>query len=156
MYKRQEFERLLAHIPDRYRVLVLTAIETGMRWGELAALRPRHLDLAARVVRIEETIVEVSKKDSPTGQRYLVKAYPKDDEPRTIGISRQLADVLADRIRDFALASDDLLFASTRHGGATPMSRNTFRTRGWLPAARRAGLKGVRIHDLRHAHASCL
>ena len=36
------------------------------------------------------------------------------------------------------------------------MSRNTFRTRGWLPAARRAGLPGVRIHDLRHAHASWL
>jgi integrase len=26
-------------------VLVLVAIETGMRWGELAALRPRHLHL---------------------------------------------------------------------------------------------------------------
>jgi hypothetical protein len=34
------------------------------------------------------------------------------------------------------------------------MSRNTFRTRGWLPATRRAGLTGVRIHELRHAHAS--
>ena len=36
------------------------------------------------------------------------------------------------------------------------MSRNTFRTRGWLPATRRAGLAGVRIHDLRHAHVSWL
>jgi len=151
-----EFDRLLAQIPDRYRVLVLTAIETGMRWGELAALRPRHLDLPSRVLRIEETIVEVSRKDSPTGARYLVKAYPKDDQPRTIGISGQLAEVLAARIKDLALAPTDLLFASTRHGGTTPMSRNTFRTRGWLPATQRAGLEGVRIHDLRHAHASWL
>ena len=151
-----EFERLIAHIPDRYRVLVLVAIETGMRWGELAALRPRHLDLPARRIRVEETIVEVSKKDSPNGERYLVKAYPKDDEPRTIGISAQLADILAQRIRDHALAPDDLLFPSTRAGGTTPMSRNTFRTRGWLPATRKAGLEGVRIHDLRHAHASWL
>ena len=152
----EEFERLLAQIPDRYRVLVLVAIETGMRWGELAALRPRHLDLPARRIRIEETIVEVSKKDSPTGQRYHVKAYPKDDEPRAIGISPGLADILTDRIRYLALAPDDLLFPSTRAGGGTPMSRNTFRTRGWLPATRRAGLEGVRIHDLRHAHASWL
>lgn len=36
----EEFERLLAAVPDRYRVLVLVAIETGMRWGELTALRP--------------------------------------------------------------------------------------------------------------------
>ena len=151
-----EFERLLGQIPDRYRVLVLTAIETGMRWGELAALRPHHLDAAARRIRIEETIVEVSKKDSPTGQRYLIKAYPKDDEPRTIGISGQLTEILAARIRDLALATGELLFPSTRHGGTTPMSRNTFRTRGWLPATQRAGLTGVRIHDLRHAHASWL
>ncbi len=36
------------------------------------------------------------------------------------------------------------------------MSRNTFRTRGWVPATRQAGLDGVRVHDLRHAHASWL
>lgn len=151
-----EFERLLAQIPDRFRALVLVAIETGMRWGELAALRPRHLDAPARMVRVEETIVEVSRKDSPTGGRYLVKAYPKDDEPRTIGISTGLVEILSARIRDLALAPNDLLFPCTRAGGSTPMSRNTFRTRGWLPATRLAGLEGVRIHDLRHAHASWL
>ncbi len=151
-----QFDRLLTAVPDRYRTLVLTAIETGMRWGELAALRPRHLDLTTGVVRVEETIVEVSKKDSPTGQRMIVKAYPKDNEPRTLRISPTLAQALTERIRDLALRKDDLLFGSTRQGGQTPMSRNTFRTRGWVPATRQAGLDGVRVHDLRHAHASWL
>ena len=41
-----------------------TAIETGMRWGELIALRPRHIDFLRRTVTVEETIVEVSKKHS--------------------------------------------------------------------------------------------
>jgi len=149
-----QFERLLAAIPDRYRTLVLTAIETGMRWGELAALRPRHLDLTGGVVRVEEAIVEVSKKDSPTGQRMIVKAYPKDNEPRTLRISPALAQVPAERISDLALRKDDLLFGSTRQDGQTPISRNTFRTRGWVPATRQAGLQGVRVHDLHHAHAS--
>jgi len=49
-----------------------------------------------------------------------------------------------------------LLFPSTRAGGDTPMSRNAFRTRDWLPAIRRAGLAGVHVHYLRHAHASWL
>ena len=151
-----QFDRLLAAVPDRYRTLVLTAIETGMRWGELAALRPRHLDLATGVVRVEETIVEVSKKDSPTGQRMIVKAYPKDNEPRTLRISPALTQVLAERISDLTLTKDDLLFGSTHQGGQTPMSRNTFRARGWVPATRQAGLQGVRVHDLRHAHASWL
>jgi integrase len=35
-----EFKRLLACIPARFTVLVLTEIETGLRWGELIALRP--------------------------------------------------------------------------------------------------------------------
>ncbi len=62
-----EFWRLLACIPDRYRLLVLTEIETGLRWGKLIALRPRHLDFLRRIMTVEETIVEVSGKVSPTG-----------------------------------------------------------------------------------------
>ena len=47
------------------------------------------------------------------------------------------------------------------HGGGvldgTPISRNTFRTRVWLPAIRASGVDfDVRVHDLRHAHASWL
>ena len=75
-----EFWRLLACIPDRYRLLVLTEIETGLRWGELIALRPRHIDFLRRIITVEETIVEVSRKVSPTGERMIVKPYPKDDE----------------------------------------------------------------------------
>jgi len=52
------------------------------------------------------------------------------------------------------MGPDDLLFA-TREG--TPISRNTFRTRVWLPAVRASGVEfDVRVHDLRHAHASWL
>ena len=39
-----QFERLLSAIPTQHRALPQVGIETGMRWGELAALRPRHLD----------------------------------------------------------------------------------------------------------------
>jgi integrase len=80
-----EFARLIAAIPERHRLLVATAIETGMRWGELIALRPRHIDFLRRTVTFEETIVEVSKKHSGTGERMIIKPYPKDDEPRTFG-----------------------------------------------------------------------
>ena len=34
--------------PSRYVALVLTDIETGLRWGELIALRPRHIDFLRR------------------------------------------------------------------------------------------------------------
>ena len=75
---------LLLCIPARFTALVLTEIETGLRWGELVALRPRHVDFLRRTITVEDTIVEVSKKISPTGERIIVKPYPKDDESRTL------------------------------------------------------------------------
>jgi integrase len=74
-----EYIRLLAAIPDQHRLMVETLIEVGLRWGELVALKPRHIDFLRRSLTVEETIVEVSKKHSPTDQRYLVKPYPKDN-----------------------------------------------------------------------------
>jgi integrase len=152
-----EFESLLAVIPARFIPMVLTDIETGLRWGELIALRPRHVNFLRRTITVEETIVEVSKKISPTGQRMIVKPYPKDDESRALTVSQELLDVLAARIKDLGLGRDDLLFPSTESSGGKPLSRNTFRTRVWLPALTKSKLGfHVRMHDLRHANASWL
>jgi integrase len=149
-----EFERLLRALPSQHRLLVETFIETGMRWGEVVALRPRHIDFLRRMVSVEDTIVETSKKNSPTGERFLVKQYPKNNEPRTFGVRQAWLDEAATHIRTKSIARNDLLF-STRVG--TPISRNTFRTQVWLPTVRASGVDlSVRIHDLRHAHASWL
>ncbi|GIG41217.1 tyrosine-type recombinase/integrase [Cellulomonas phragmiteti] len=153
----EEYTSVLAEVPDRFKPLVMTAIETGLRWGELVALRPRHVDFLRRSITIEETIVEVSRKDSPTGERMIVKAYPKNDEPRTLRVSQGLLDVLASRIALLGLGRDDLLFPSREAAGGQPLSRATFNTRYWRPAIERSGVDfNVRMHDLRHAHASWL
>jgi len=152
-----EFETVIAAIPPRFKAMVLTDIETGLRWGELVALRPRHVDFLRGTVTVQDTIVEVSKKDSPTGERMIVKPYPKDDEPRTLHVSRELLDLLAARIAELGLDRDDLLFPSREIAGGLPLSRGTFSTRFWRPAVTRAGIDfPLRMHDLRHAHASWL
>jgi len=150
----QEFERLVRAVPSHYRLLVETFIETGMRWGEVIALRPRHVDFLSRMVRVEDTIVETSKKNSPTGERFLVKPYPKNNEPRTFGVRQGWLDEVAAHIRTKSIGRDDLLFATSV---GTPISRNSFRTQVWLPAVKASGVDfRVRVHDLRHAHASWL
>jgi len=127
--------------------MVETAINTGLRWGELIALKPRHLDLATGRLTVEETIVEVSLRNSPTGQRMLTKPYPKDNEPRAMALPADLLDQLTAHITGRGLGPDDLLFPT----------RNTFRTRVWRPAVKKSGVDfDVRVHDLRHAHASWL
>ena len=150
----EEYVAILSALPAQHRLMVETAVNTGLRWGELIALKPRHLDLGKRTLSVEETLVEVSIKNSPTGQRMLTKAYPKDNETRTMGLPVDLVDQLADWITARSLGPADLLFA-TRDG--TPISRNTFRTRVWRPAIKASGVDfDVRVHDLRHAHASWL
>jgi len=150
----EEFDKLIDALPERHRLMVETAIETGMRWGELVALRPRHIDFLRKSLTVEETIIEVSKKFSPTGQSMVVKPYPKSNEPRTFAVREGWLEALAAHISAHDIGRDELLF-TTEVG--TPISRNTFRTRVWLPAVSRSGVEfAVRFHDLRHAHASWL
>ncbi|HET6920117.1 MAG TPA: tyrosine-type recombinase/integrase [Jiangellaceae bacterium] len=135
---------------------MLTEIETGLRWGELIALREWHVDFLRRTITVEETIVEVSKKHSPTGERYIVKSYPKDDEPRVLGVRPHLLDELAAQIERLNLGRDDLLFPCRNRRRNAPQPQHVpYALLG--PALAKAGL-GVhmRMHDLRHAHASWL
>jgi integrase len=130
----EEYQALSQAMPEAHRVMIHTAIETGLRWGELIALRPRHLDFLRRTLTVAETIVEVPKRAAPDGVRMSLKPYPKDNEPRTMGLRPELVEALAAHIAHHQIGPDELMFA-TRDG--TPISRNTFRTRVWTPARSR-------------------
>lgn len=150
----EQFDSVLAAVDVRYQTMVLLDIETGLRWGELIALRPCDIDFTARVVNVHRTLVEVSRKNSPTGERTFVKDYPKDDEPRTVQIEASTCQVLREHMLAYGVREDTLLFTSTN---GNPISRNNFRTKVWLPAFVTAELKtATTFHGLRAAHASWL
>ncbi len=44
--------------------------------------------------------MEVSRKHSPTGLRYLLKPYPKDNEPPTFGVRQAWLDAVAQHIQN--------------------------------------------------------
>jgi len=150
----EQFDNLLSAIDVRYQTMVLLDIETGLRWGELIALRPCDIDFTTRVVNVHRTLVEVSKKNSPTGQRIFVKDYPKDDEPRVVQIEAATCQVLREHMLAYGVREDALLFTSSN---GNPISRNNFRTKVWRPAFLAAELKTTTtFHGLRAAHASWL
>jgi integrase len=150
----EQFETMLAEIPQRYRILVLVAIETGVRWGELAALRPVDVDLDAGEIYVRRVVLEVSKKITGADKVWSIRDYPKDNEHRTIRIGEQLCQDVREYLMATGKRGEDLLFSSST---GSPVSRNVFRTRVWLPAIERSALRErVRFHDLRGAHASWL
>jgi integrase len=91
--------------------LVETAIESGLRWGELAELRVRDLDAATRMLTVSRKVIEVNREFHPDGRRFLVKPYPKDKEYRRLKLSAQIAMKLKAHITAHSLGLDDLLFA---------------------------------------------
>jgi integrase len=150
----EQFDAILDNIPAVYQTMVLLAIETGLRWGELIALRPVDINLKTGEVTVRRTIVEVARKNSPTGERMFVKDYPKDDEQRTVHIDKATCQRLREHMLEYGVRDGDLLFTSASR---TPLSRNNFRTKYWSPAVRLAKIPHpVTFHNLRAAHASWL
>lgn len=54
----QEFDRLLKAAPEFYRPVFVTLVGTGLRWGELAGLHVKNVDLLANppVLRVTQTL----------------------------------------------------------------------------------------------------
>ncbi|MBA3303412.1 MAG: site-specific integrase, partial [Acidimicrobiia bacterium] len=60
---------------------------------------------------------------------------------------RLVADELASHFETYGVARDGLVFTAPQGG---PVRPTLWRRRVWLPALERAGLEGLRLHDLRH------
>jgi integrase len=129
----EQFDAILTHVPARYRTMVLLAIETGLRSGELGALRPCDIDFKTRRVVVRRVLVEVAKRNSPTGERCFIKDYPKDDEQREISVDKATCKLLREHMLEYSIRDTELLFTSKV---GTALSRNNFRTKYWNRAVR--------------------
>jgi len=77
----EQFDAIYGALPDAdAQLLVETAIESGLRWGELTELRVSDLDSASRMLTVSRKVIELNREFHPDGKRLLVKHYPKDKE----------------------------------------------------------------------------
>jgi integrase len=134
---------VLAEVIDpRYRALVLTAAYGGCRWGELAGLRQRNLDLDRGQLTVVEQTVELRSG------KLVVRAPKTAAGTRVVHLPGSVVTALRLHLAQSAAPDPDgLVFTSEQSG---PLRQNNFRNRRWLPAVRAAGLEGLRFHDLRH------
>ncbi|MGN6607171.1 MAG: tyrosine-type recombinase/integrase [Jatrophihabitans sp.] len=135
-----EVERLAA-AAGAHRTVVLFLAYTGVRYGEMAALRVGRLDLLRRRATISESMTEVAGR--------LVLTEPKTHRTRDVPIPRFLVDDLAVMVQDKQL--DDLVFTGVT---GAPLRLSHFRRRIFQPAVAAAGLDGLTPHGLRHTAAS--
>jgi integrase len=108
----EQFDKLYLALPaGTMRLLVETDVESGLRWGELTELRPHDIDLATGVLTVSRVVVELSPRFHPDGGRFLIKAYPKDQEHRRLKLSAPIVAKIKDHIEEQGLGEHDLLFA---------------------------------------------
>jgi integrase len=126
---------------DQYRVMVLLVGYTGLRFGEVAALRVRRLDLDKARLEIAE--------NAPDNGGVIELVPPKSHKRRTVPFPRFLIDDLRKLIA--IKAGKDFVFTSQR--GHILRNQN-FRDHVFDAAVERAGLAPFTPHNLRDTAAS--
>ena len=108
----EQFDAVYGTLPDAdAQLLVETAIESGLRWGELTELRVKDLDTTTRMLTVSRKVIEINREFHPNGKRFLVQHYPKDKEYRRVKLSLQIVAKLGTHIKAGSLGADALLFA---------------------------------------------
>jgi len=106
----EQYDAIYAGLPGpTSELLVETAIESGLRWGELTELRPADLDLLTRMLTVSRAVIHTRTPGEGT-TIFAVKDYPKDKEYRRLKLSPAVCAAIADHIARHALTRTDLLF----------------------------------------------
>lgn len=134
---------LTADLPEPCRTLVLLAVLTGMRIGELLALRWRRIDLFSGTLSVVETFSD--GRFGPPKTRSSRRAIPLSSAARQV--------LLEHRARCTGVGPEDLVFAC-RNG--TPVNPKNLLRRALRPACVRVELPLVTWHSFRHTHATWL
>jgi integrase len=138
----EEVAVLAETIDPRYRSLVITAAYSGLRIGELIALKRSGVDVRKARISVAWTCVEVKGG--------LAENPPKTKAGRrSVPVPRFVLEALEEQIK--GLEPGELVFRSPQ---GDQIRARQFRKRFWSPAIEAAGLAPLRIHDLRHTAVS--
>jgi integrase len=128
-------------VPARYRALVLVAAFGGLRWGELAGLRRKRIDLERGTVTVAEQLLEVNGT-------FSVGPPKSAAGRRTVTLPAVVVEALAEHLSRYTAKSPEASVFLSSQG--KHLRRSNFNRRVWQPATWAAEVEGLRLHDLRH------
>lgn len=137
----EEFKRFISFDDKRQSSLAFKILFwTGMRCGEFLALTWNDIDLENKLININKTYTRINGKD-------IVNEPKTQKSKRIISISKSLCeDIEKYKNSLYSFVKTDRLFNYTRFFLSYEMKR----------ICKKSGVKLIRIHDLRHSHASLL
>ncbi len=137
----EQVRQLIAELPEPCKSMVLIAVLTGLRRGELFALRWCAVDFERKLIHVRESVYE-GHFSAPKSRSSV----------RTIPIGEALEEVFL-HLKGKDAAANGLVFASRK---GTPLRPENVLKRVIHPACERLGLPKVGWHDLRHTSATLL
>ena len=143
LFTAEDFMKLLEQLDEPYRTMARLIALTGLRIGELLAVRWRCLDLEIGTLSVRESVYE-GKFQSPKTRK----------SRRTMPLGPQIIVWLREhRLRAKRTEADDLVFGNRK---GQPLRESKLLRNVLQPAAERAGLGRVTWHQFRHIHSSLL
>jgi integrase len=140
-----EVAKLAKAIDPKYQAMVLLGAYCSLRFGELAGLRRKRIDLLHRTITVEEQAVDLA-------DGRIVFGPPKTSAGRrTVAFPAELVPIIADHLASYVAPEPDALVFTSPEG--YPLRRGKFRHR-WSAACRKVGVEGLRFHDLRGSGAT--
>lgn len=138
---------------DRLEAVVVLALTTGMRMGELLGLTWRAMDLDAGAVRVQASLQRTAAGLALMEPKTARSRRQIEIEPRVVAaLRRHRAAQLQERLAAGPAWVDGELVFSTRTGG--PIDGRELLRAWFRPLLARARLPRIRFHDLRHSYAS--
>lgn len=150
----EQVEALAAATPLHYRAMIRFAAYTGLRAGELCALRVADLNLPNGPVYVTRSLADVGGT--------LIEGTTKTGRNRRVGIPADLLPELRehlariDRVHPTGTTPEGLVFPGDRGGY---LRHRNFMRRHFHDAVKKAlpaEYHGLRFHDLRHTCAALL
>lgn len=139
----QQVRQLVAETPEPYRSMALLAVLTGLRRGELFALRWGAIDLDKGVLEVRESVYN--------GHFSTPKTH---SSVRRIPLSSPAVELFRNRKVQAVQAGPEEIVFATRKG--TPLRPENILKRAIHPACDRLGMPRVGWHTFRHTHATLL